>query len=253
MSVAYKITSLESKLFGDCLLASLFVHCLNDSGIEAFIDKNFSIKELIDCKNESTNKDIVIYNFVYFNDKSKTIMQTAFEKFKQVFLIDINIQNKRDFIPIKFIEDENVQQVDVVLVTKTSKWAPVRDWPFFDELKSKLDALNITWIDCSRLAIKDNKFLNYVKKCKVFVTLETGASHYASQLVNKNNSLIIQSGYCLNTFWNSYNYDVISYKTECNNCFVIGVPCPFEHECMKKISADSVLVRILEKIRINKI
>lgn len=233
---------------GDKLLASFFTHILNDNGISCFFENEH--KNIIDCSYEESN-DFIPYEFIYQDEKFNSIIGVAIEKFKKRFCIDTEIKIIRDFIPVKYKEIEDIPKVDVVMVTKSSDWAPVRDWPYFEDLKKLLQQKHISFIDITQQNIKNFEFLNYVKKCKVFVTLETGASHYASQFINKDNSLVIQSGYCDDSFWNFYKYDVVKYDTNCKWCFTQHKMCENDHKCMKEISVDVVFNKILQKIKKN--
>jgi hypothetical protein len=249
--VTYRILrEQKSNLFGDCLLASLFVHVLNDNRINAFLDitNNEDVKNFVDCQLVSQTNNILDYNFVYFNDKSYSILETAIQHFKMYFLINQKIEITKKHIPVKFFEDDLIPNIDVVMVTKSGNWAPVRNWPYFEQLKSELTILNISWFDLTENNVKNNEFLNYVKKSKVFLTIETGASHFASQFVNKQNSLVIQSGFCDNSFWNFYDYDIISNDTDCKSCFLLINDCPIGHMCMREITVDKVISKILKKL-----
>lgn len=242
----FKITR-KLNAIGDNCLASFFTHILNDNKIESFFDKkNFHFKNFNCDYFQDTH--YIDYEFQYENKKNSNIIQIAIDKFKSKFNIEQEIKITRNYIPVNYKEIETIKQVDVVLVTKSGHWAPVRDWPYFEELKKKLEEKNISFIDVTQRNIKDFEFLDYVKKCKVFVTLETGASHYASQFINKNNSIVIQSGYCDDSFWNYYKYDVIKHDTDCKWCFIQHRECNKGHKCMCEISVDIVLNKILEKI-----
>lgn len=242
----FKITR-KLNAIGDNCLASFFTHILNDNNISSFFDeKNFNFKNF-NC-NYLQDSNYIDYEFQYENKKFSNIIQIAIEKFKLKFNIDKEIKIIRDYVPVNYKEIETIKQVNIVLVTKSGHWAPVRDWPYFKELKKKLEEKNISFIDVTQQNIIDFEFLNYVKKCKVFVSLETGASHFASQFINKNNSIVIQSGYCDDSFWNYYKYDVIKYDTECKWCFTQHKMCNKGHKCMREISVDLILNKIMEKL-----
>jgi len=178
-------------------------------------------------------------------------LQIAIQIFKKKYNIEKEIKLTRKFVPVNFTKDSHIPNYDVVMVTKSGFWAPVRNWPYFTELKQRLSELKITWFDLTENKIQNNDFLNYVHKSKVFVTLETGASHYASQFVNNQNSLVIQSGYCHNSFWNFYDYDVISHETQCQGCFITHkAQCFNGQKCMKNINVELVLNKILEKLNV---
>lgn len=241
---------------GDQALASFFVHLLNDNGIPAVLNSEY--KYILDCDYVFPNTQTIRAGFSYdtrsfgVHIKNETIMNIAIALFKKQFKINKDIQITRNFVPVKYTDLPSVKGCDVSIVSSSGPWAPVRNWPYFTELKDRLAKLNISFIDLTENKIKDNEFLNHVKKSKVFVTLETGASHIASQFVTKENSLVIQSGYCDSSFWNAYNYDVISHDTPCKWCFInIGKEqnrCFNGHACMKNIPVDAVLNKVLSKL-----
>lgn len=239
----FKITRL-GKPIGDILLASLFVHVLNDNGIEAVFDGTTSI---INCPKPNENENYVKYEFVYKNEVDKSILESAMIFFTEKFGITKKININRSFIPINFVR-QPCDSFDVVLVTKSGFWSEIRNWPFFDELKEMLSKNNITWKDIT--SEKDNNFLNFIDKAKVFITLETGSSHLASQLITKKKTLLIQSGYSKNSFWNSYAYDtVIANDISCSPCFLRTLQhCKNGHNCMKKISVNEIFKKIQNKL-----
>jgi len=233
---------------GDHCMASLFVHILNDNKINAILDETF-YKDILNC-NYNFNGEFKIYEFSYDNSCSETIIENALNKFKNKFKIDfdIKIKKERNFIPIIF-KNENIVSKDVVIVSESGIWSKVRDWPYFEQLKEKLSKNSISFIDVTKEKIFNNTFLNYVKKSKVFVSIECGASHLASQLVNKKNSIIIQSGYCNNNFWNFYNYDIIANQVNCNCCFLRRIEyCKNNFKCMREINVDLIFEKILQKM-----
>lgn len=229
-------------------MASLFVHTLNDNNIPSVFGES-KYRHLIDCPTPIEGIHYKNYEFTYYNIPNSNIMEIALKKFcKENKFNDIRFN--RNFIPVKFTEDLSIQSFEVVMVTKTSKTAIVRDWPFFDILKNILTELNISWKDITQE--KDNTFLNYVVNSKLFITLETGAAHLASQFISKENSLVIQSGYCGNKFWNFYNYDVICNQTACEWCFndITKPKCKYNHVCMREISVETIVEIIKNKLKI---
>jgi len=239
----YKITRSGDPI-GDILLASLFVHVLNDNNIEAV----FGTKcDIADCPMPIENEKYIHYDFKYKNEINRSIIESALQLFIEKFDITQNIDINRKFIPVNFIKDDTLESFDVVLVTKSGFWSEIRNWPFFDELKKMLTDNNITWKDIT--LERDQNSLNYVNNSKIFVSLETGSSHLASKLITKKKSLIIQSGYSKNSFWNFYDYDVIDVNAECSPCFLRSISeCKCNHKCMTKISVDEVFHKIKSKL-----
>ena len=165
--------------------------------------------------------------------------------------------------PVKFIEDLNAPEVDVCMVTITGDYTPYRAWPYFEELKKQLTSHGISFIDVSTpTPIHGQRFLNIVNKCKVFVTLDTGAGHYAANLA-KGKTLALLSGFrpwlvrgghhtisdSPNYTFDGYDYDIIesSESIPCAPCN-LRKDCKYEHKCMTSLTVDNVFQAIMNKI-----
>jgi hypothetical protein len=245
--MTYRINRVTNAL-GDNLLASLFVHVLNDNEIPAVLGHT-KYGHLADCPKAAIDgENYIDHTFQYENSINSSIIEIAIQKFKTIFGIYKEIKNTRKFIPVKF-EKIEIKPVDVVIVSKSGWWAPVRDWPYFDQLKNMLDNEKISWVDVIEKNIQDNEFLNYVAQSKVFITVETGAAHFASQFATKKNSILIQSGYSNSDFWCFYDYDIVSNFVECQPCFIMGDSCKKDHICMRKIQANQIFDKVMEKIK----
>jgi len=163
-----------------------------------------------------------------------------------VILHDKEFVIERNYIPVKY-EEHDINSVDVVLNTKTGKYTPYREWPYFNELKLLLRKNNISYLDIDENKIYGIELLNYIKKAKLYIGLETGASHYVSQFAN-NKSIILQSGYTTASFWASYyEYEFLQTFVSCSPCFK-RENCNNKYKCMTRLDADFVFNKVIERM-----
>jgi hypothetical protein len=248
--------------FGNNLILAHVVKILNDNGINAVLHNHRRIDGLLDVPiyNPEIHKDYLFHNGQTPNStKVKNIdepfimqhIRMAEDIFEKRIYFD---REKHNHIPVLFKEVEGIQKVDVVLATKSSPWGPVRDWKYFKELKAELIKNNLTYIDLNESFIYGNDCLTYVKKCKVYVGVETGTSHYVSKFAN-GKGLIIQSGFAPFYVWAfPYDYKPIVANVDCvfRPCFLDkkrleeGNTCPFNERCINNITVDMVMKEILK-------
>jgi hypothetical protein len=158
-------------------------------------------------------------------------------------------------VPVIYNDIQNVPTVDVVMCTQTGNWTPYRQWPYFDELKELFKKEDITYIDLNEEGIFSVKLLNYVNRCKLYLGLDTGTSHYVSQFAN-NKALIIQGGYVTFDFvFHAYHYDHIQIEEmPCSPCFINknhierNEGCEFNHKCMMNLSSEVVFEEVRKRI-----
>lgn len=248
----------RSKGFGEPLMAGMFTSILNDNGINAVFYNHRAAKGLLDCPEYDKNNEMhqaykkMRWRRGYDPTKKPIILQMipSFEK-----RTGKKIKITRDCVPVKFYDIPDVPFVDVVMCTQTGKWAPNRNWPYFDELKKLLNREQVSFVDLNAEKIRSIECLNYVKKCKLYLGLETGTSHYVSQFAN-GKALILQSGFSEFNFWTyPYDYECLQADSiQCSPCFVtrkiteVGKGCKYNHVCMREISAERVFTRIIQKI-----
>lgn len=237
------------KGFGDHLVRAHAVQILNDNGVKAVLWTRKPLKRLIDVPlyDPAKHKDYTIM-VDYFRNPKESLLMFYLSQAEQLFETKVHLDNdKHDYVPVSFMENPNIPQVDVTLCTETGAWTPYRNWPYFGELKKRLNDLKITYVDLSKDCIFGHDCLNYVKKCKVYLGLETGTSHYVSKFAN-HKGLIIQGGFTLFSHWAlPYKYEAITAETECPRkpCYLRS-KCPFNRVCIDSISVDVVLDRIMK-------
>jgi len=241
---------------GDHMMAAFFVQMLNDNGIPAVYGTPH-YRSLVDVPLSSPDENYEEFYFFYHDgpidnptfNREKTILELVTERFKAQFAISQPISIHTEYVPVKYEDEELIQGYDVAMVTRSGVWTRVRDWPFFDELKQQLDVKKINYIDLTASNVRNNACLNYVSKSKVYLGLETGVSHYVSQVVSR--GLILQSGYSDIDFWCPYDYEHIEHRLPCSKCFIHcktrPYSCPNEHRCMREISVEEV-VRNIERL-----
>jgi len=240
--------------FGDNLLAAWVVNILNFNHIPAVLSAPPRIEKLINSKmfnsrDHSSDFTTVRLNRTKRKDPNFTILTDLLDFFikkskENITLAKIDIENAPH--PVIYRHDPSIKGYDLCLVTQSGPWTPYRNWPHFSELKSLLVENGITFIDLSEEGVKGNNFLNYVKKSKIYLGLETGASHYAAPYAKK--GLIIQSGYCNFNYWAAhYNYQKIEHPVKCAPCWK-KKGCEHDHKCMRKIPASLVYNEIIRII-----
>lgn len=235
--------------FGDKLLAATFTLILNDHGIRAVLDDNM-IRDLVRCPifRPGVDKDAIHYEFNYSPENERYpggIMRRALDKFAARFRL-APLQVTRKTVGVQYQDMPEVPSVDVVLCSRTGDWTPYRNWPYFQELKNALKERGISYCDLSEERTRGIECLNYISKSKLYLGLETGMSHYASSIAG-GKALVIQSGYSTFDFWCSYDYECIAHPVPCQPCFLRS-GCPHGHACMREITAESLVRRILARL-----
>ena len=247
---------------GDRLMATMFVRSLQNAGIEAYVNNPInSLRDLFcsDLLRTDNNSDNLVLNFNYENNRKELIFKSALNYIKKRLLKIgyteeiINKVEKSNIFPIFNLTQENnisKKKYDVFLATKCGSWSNVRTYPYFNKLKDLLKSNNISFIDIWESNIKNKQFLETLFESKIFVGLETGTTHFAAQFLNKNNSLILQSGYYNFHWWaGKYDLDHIEVSLECSPCLLRNTKgCKYNHKCMTDIKPEIVFTKILEKL-----
>jgi ADP-heptose:LPS heptosyltransferase len=247
--------------FGDALMLAHLTNIVNDNGFKAVFKRRYIVRGLV---------DVPLYNPVEHKGYRK-IAQNAFssldithdtpvilkflEKISRITGNRIEFKPEiHNHIPVVFYDIPKTSSVDVIICSRTGKWTPYKVWPHFKELKKLLKKEGITYFDMHRGKALGIVLLNYVKRAKVYLGLDTGASHYVSRFAN-GKGLIIQSGYSLFRSWAyPYAYEEIVYDVPCSPCMINwkdmkrGVECQNNHECMNLITPREVLDRILNML-----
>ena len=184
-------------------MAGFFVKLLLDNGIAAVLGSENPFAGLLEVPAGTGAKEFTFY----YNSEplAESLMDTVIRRFRAEFQFDGPLEIKTPYIPVKFRYDEKVEPVDVVLVTGSGPHSSVRNWPYFSELKKEFDRSGVTYTDLNDFGFdwanndeSTHRIANLIYKCKVFLGLETGASHYATGVLRRKAggaNFIIQSGY----------------------------------------------------------
>ena len=253
MKNIYKITH-SGTAFGDNLFCAYMVEMLKAEGFRAYLD-NEKIENLVPCEtvDEKPHDDFTIIEFdcVRRNrtgldtEEKHTIFTDLILEFKKKTGFSGRLKPILDHIPVVFHEME-VPAYDVVMVTETGYWTPYRNWPYFNELKRIFDDRGISYLDASKEGVTGILLLNYVKRCRIYLGLETGASHYVSSAAN-GKALILQSGYAPFNYWaGQYDYRSIEMGVTCAPCW-LREGCT-SHKCMKGIKPEVVFEVVSERL-----
>jgi hypothetical protein len=249
------------RAFGDLLLASYFTAILNDNGIDAYFYRRGQGREwiypAIACNKiyDTTDPRLSTYSsckMKYYHGEPGVLSVPIIEQYCNSFKkrYGISLKNNFNYIPVKYYDMPQVPSVDVTLCTKSGAFCPYRNWPYFKELKKLFQKNGISYIDLTQEQIYSIEYLNYVKKSKLFVGVDTGPSHYVSQVAN-GKALILQHGVHDINFWCSYDYDSLHIPTDCRLCKANmhpGNECKHNHICMRELTVDMVFNKIMEKL-----
>jgi hypothetical protein len=245
-------TDIPSYAFGDSLFPCMVVDTLNANGIEAYYQHELShITDLVDCKKiYKIPQNVRWLSGGYTNsfyDPNSTLHKDIMHEVCVSLGID-DLPINKNYIPVKFTRDPSFPTVDVVLVTEQGGYSVIREWDKFQELKKLLREYNFSYIDASEEGIRSNDLLNIVNNCKVYVGIDTGSSHYVSQVAN-GKAIIINSGYASFEYvFGQYNYDTVEYLVDCRYCIFTALSMcrdsGHDHDCMKNISTQMVFEKM---------
>lgn len=237
--------------FGDRLLAAQMTMILRDHGIPAtFWDSDPEFRKLL-CVPFATGEPSVHYWFHYRNEHAwdgRGILRKALDNFAAAFKTG-PIEITQKYAPIRYSDDPTISGVDVCMCLRSGAWSKYRDYPLGDELKAEMDRRGITWIDLNeagKVPIHGIAALNWARKSKLYLGVDTGTTHYVAPFVQK--ALILQSGFTNKDYWApNYPFEFLSVSVECGNCFKLE-GCPHGHKCMRWITpalvADAIEKRL---------
>lgn len=251
------------KGFGNALILAHMTRICNDNGIPAVFRQHKTTEGLVDVplagpEHEEFYKHSwkgVRNTYLRKNCDEPVIMQYI-RHVEGLTGAEIEIMPRHDHVPVRYHDMPEIEGVDVAMWTETGPWASVRMWPHFAVLKEMLTAEGISYVDMTAEGARGIACLNYVKKSKLYLGLETGTSHYVSQFAN-DKALILQSGFCPFVFWTYlYRYECLRANVECRYrpCFLTrdeaaaGIECPHEHACMVQLDPRTVLWAIKRRL-----
>jgi len=250
------------KGFGNALILAHLTKICVDNGIPAVFNQHRTTINLVDVPLYDPT-----FHAEYLTHTWKGVRNTWTRKNVDMPVISQYIKNVEDIfdtkirmtkihshIPVAYHDIPEITGVDVAMCTEVGAWGPYRNWPYFPELKKLFDQSNISYVDLNKDGIYSIECLNYVKKSKLYIGLETGMSHYVSKFAN-HKALIIQSGFCPFIFWAyPYHYECITANTECTSrpCFITrnevreGRVCLNQNSCMAEIKPETIFIKVKE-------
>jgi hypothetical protein len=241
---------------GDALMTAHFVHILNQNGIQAVYEGDAI--HLVACPtSDSVPADtrFIEWEFDYelLTDRRQSIIDFNLNTFARQFrsvLGDRQFVVDRLGIPLRYRDIASIAGADVAMVTKSSDFAPIRNYPFFRELKQRLTANGITFLDLTEQGLIDLDCINAVVKSKIYWGLETGVSHLVSSLIDESNSLILQGGHSTEAFWAKYyRFDFMSVHLDCAPCGLRNLDqCSNGHRCLTELTPQWVCERVIAKL-----
>lgn len=245
------------RAFGDSLLAGYLTSILLDNGLNAFCDSRVAPLLDLPVRGDYNENEYNIYwhKVMYGNNpKGKSIIDQIIWNFRMATKEKALLPLRKNYIPVKFKENPETSQYDVVIGEDSGPYSIYRKWPYFNELKSLLSKDGISYLSLS--GKWNDEVLQLVNKAKLYLGLDTGTSHYVSQVAN-GKTLIIQSGFSRPSHWCNYDYEFIQNIVPCSPCALAtavpnSIPCMFNHMCMRDITPDYVLHRIKKKLKLIK-
>lgn len=253
--------------FGNSLVLALLTKISNDNGINAVLYEHRTVRGLVDVplydwRNPEHNS---YYHHTWTDGiKNTTDNKNCNEPSLVQYIHDIERRTgklihldpeEHSYIPVTFYDIPETPSVDITMCTKSGRWTPYRNWPYFKQLKQKFNEVGITYCDLHAEKKFNIECLNYVKKSKLYLGLDTGMSHYVSKFAN-GKALIIQSGFNPFDSWSyPYNYDRIKSIVPCCPCFLDkneiqeGNKCIRDHICMTSVTVDKVFNKVLRWLK----
>jgi len=267
-------------------MAAFFTQLLNDNGFEAVYHirnghkNNVQFAHLLDVP---VGADGEQFKFSYhaeslpFEINDKNFMDTAIKKFKEWSGYKGDLKIKTNYVPVKFKVDDSIAPYDVVIVSTCGAFAQgTKSWPHFAELKKMLDRQKISYMDLGEMPFDWtnnpellHKINNWLYKCKVFIGLDTGATHYATGILAKKQkkeaNFVLQSGFSTFNHWALQYGDLftpIQVEVECRPCVLpyptekYSIPsglnlldhCPNNHKCMRALRPETVFELVVKHI-----
>jgi len=241
---------------GDTCMGAIIAEIMRENGIEIyFYTKLFGAERLV--RNVRRWRVFLNIDYTFFYDVpqfSLPLCRLGEMHFIDAFFRFNDLPFHYDGRPadVLFLA-RDVPHYDVVLNTRSSDFASVRTWPYFDQLKALLTKHNISFFDLDTLPFSfadpepSLRALDLVAKSRLYVGLDSGLSHYVAKVVN--HGLFLQSGHSHFSNWNKYPrcYSTAA-SVACAPCWqseMIDVRCPGEcQHCIRSLSVSSVFEAI---------
>lgn len=246
----------QSKGLGEPMVLGWMTQTLVDNGIPALFQQRPRLKRFspLACPVLDPRwmpKKIKKHRWYYEKTDSAPIHVQYLYHYSN--LVEQPLKVYQNYVPVKFFDMPEVRSVDVVVNTKTGGYTPYKRWSHFKDLFKLFRRYGISYInlDLDWRETYGIKCLNYVKKAKVYLGLDTGMSHYVSIFAN-GKAIILNGGYVPFNRWAwLYDYEVIQIDDmPCRPCQINkydirkGIKCRYKNRCMTEIDPQTVFERI---------
>lgn len=233
--------------FGDALCAARLVAILVDNGINA-VYKGYAAG-LVDVPKYDENKHKSYLKFTDMHSYFNSIIPS----FKKKFSITKHIKNTRLFVPVIYYDIPSIKPVDVSLCLLSGSWSAYRGWPYGKYLKLLLDNLGITYVDLNEIKARDVACLNWVKKSKLYIGVDTGVSQYVGAVAAGKTILLGGPTPLQDIYFYDFEATTASNVACINGCLRRNYTmCTNNWACMKNISVGKIVSKIIKKLGIQK-
>lgn len=226
-----------------------FEEYLNVSAILSYFVGKFRVGFITDIRKGRDN----IYNKkVRYNDCQHVV---------QTFCDQIPVEAPKELIPLKgepstFLEEHNIKSFIGLCVTSSGTSANNRRWPYFKQLIKQIKEDIIIFAspneDVTSFLIQERVFvcartigemITVLKKCKIFISNDTGPMHIAAAQGVKTIGLF---GPNISIRFGPYgkNNTALSHHLPCSPCINVHkaeIPDCKDAKCMKLINVEEVL------------
>lgn len=249
--------------FGNNLILATVVRVLNDNGVSAVLYPHRTITGLVDVPMWDAQQhagyvwaDAVTATTQRVKNIDEPFVMQLIRRAERIFNQRIHFDKARHgSAPVTF-QEMDVPEYDVAMNTVTSDWGKYRDWPHFAALKGMMELAGISYVDLNEEGIYGHKCLNYVRRAKVYLGMDTGMSHYVSRFAN-GKALILHGGISVFHVWSfPYDYEPLLENVDCifRPCFLDrtrlaeGQSCPYGVRCITEIKPERVIGEIGRKL-----
>jgi hypothetical protein len=233
---------------GDEIHAAMVARALRNAGFDSwvYVKCNRLLKK--DLVSKCQKEKEVFFNYAQHNGISPSLHEMGLKNiFKdlKVACPKIDLGNWKSIIDFN---PSGLKKIDCCIVGVSGPASEIRNYPFFNQLKELFVSRKISFLDATNL--RDFDFLRAVTESRVYIGLETGATMLAAEFLNKQNSLIIQSGYTKKEFWGKYiDVDFVERDIDCAPCLLRHLSsCKHNHKCMRTILPNEILNMIESKL-----
>lgn len=248
------VITLPHRAYGDSMLGAQFTANLIANGFDAVFHAPW-LRDIVDLPQMTPAYGSALhYEFSYHPERlllrNMSIIEKSLERFQVFAELLKPLKVKVRTAPVKYVDIPGIPAVDVALNTQIRVSTEYRQWPYFGELKQLLTQVGISFVDLDANKYYGIAALNYIKKARLYVGMDTGMSHYAASTA-AGKALILQSGYNTPEYWSTYDYEYAFLPLGCAPCFRIG-NCSYGHRCMRELGLEFVFNLIQDRMALKR-